>query len=132
MRCRRIAITAWAWVALAPVRKTIGTPCGGAIRDRLSAGQQDDDPIFRRMLDRDPGEPPCEFARDGVGLGNARLLRLEPTERFLRRDSEPRGILRRILGQAFRARLDVRLCGRGNGEADQCEEEQEPVHWARL
>ena len=48
----------------------------GPVGDRLGAGQQHDDPIFGRMLDRNTGEPVGEFAGDRVGRGDARLLRL--------------------------------------------------------
>ena len=74
-------------------RHAIGT----ALRDRLIAGQQHDDPVDGQMLDRDAGKAAAELTGNGVGGGNTRPLSLEPAHRFVGCHAERSGILDRIL-----------------------------------
>ena len=78
----------------------------GATGDRRVAGQQHDDLIAGRMFDRNAGEAPGKFAGDGVGRGDARLLRLQPPQRLAGRNAVPRGILLCVVGQGLHLRLD--------------------------
>jgi len=45
-----------------------------AVRDRLIAGEQDHDPVLRRMLDGDAGKPGFELAGNRGRFRDAGLL----------------------------------------------------------
>jgi hypothetical protein len=78
------------------------------IRDWVRAGQQDDDPVARAMLDHDPRPAITIGLAQAVGHGDAVGLRAQPVHRLVERHAERARIFACILHQRIDRHLDAR------------------------